>query len=47
MKKITIIDNQGQEIVTTVSDNETAREYENLAFEPGGHIVKVTVTDND
>lgn len=45
MKQVTITDDKGEVIETTVSDDETAREYENLAFEPGGHIVKVTVTD--
>ncbi|QKZ20594.1 hypothetical protein [Streptomyces chartreusis] len=44
MKKITITEADGDVIETTVSDDETAREYEDLPFQVG-HIVTVTVTD--
>jgi hypothetical protein len=44
MKKITITESDGDIIETTVSDDETAREYEELPFQVG-HIVDVTVTD--
>ncbi|WP_237310414.1 hypothetical protein [Streptomyces sp. AMCC400023] len=43
-KKITITESDGDVIETTVSDDDTAREYERLPFEVG-HIVRVDVTD--
>jgi hypothetical protein len=46
-KKIVITDNKGEVIETTVSDDATARAYEDLVLVPGGHINKVVVTDAD
>lgn len=43
-KKVTITESDGTVIETTVSDDATAREYENLPFQVG-HIVNVTVTN--
>lgn len=45
-KKITITEADGTVIQTTVTDETTAREYEELPFQVG-HIVDVTVTDAD
>ena len=45
-KKIEITESDGNVIETTVSDDATAREYEDLPFQVG-HIVNVTVTDKD
>ncbi|MFI0914327.1 hypothetical protein [Streptomyces abikoensis] len=45
-RKITITEADGDVTVTTVSDDPTAREYENLPFQVG-HIVRVDVTDTD
>lgn len=45
-KKITITEADGDTIETTVSDDATAREYEDLPFQVG-HIVTVNVTDAD
>lgn len=44
--KITITESDGSVIETTVSDNETARAYEDLPFQVG-HIVNVTVTEEN
>lgn len=43
-KKITITESDGDVIETTVSDDATAREYEDLPFQVG-RIVRVDVTD--
>ncbi|MGA4844731.1 hypothetical protein [Streptomyces sp. G45] len=43
-KKVTITDTYGATIETIVSDDETAREYEQLPFQVG-HITTVTVTN--
>ncbi|MFE5714523.1 hypothetical protein ACFQ7J_27385 [Streptomyces sp. NPDC056501] len=43
-KLITITESDGNVIETTVSDDATAREYEELPFQVG-HVVSVTVTD--
>ncbi|MGD6757274.1 hypothetical protein [Streptomyces sp. BH105] len=43
-KKITIVQSDGDVVETTVSDEETAREYEELPFQVG-HVVRVDVTD--
>lgn len=45
-KKITITQADGDVIETTVTDDVTAREFEDLPFQVG-HIVCVTVTDDD
>ncbi|MGW1674588.1 hypothetical protein [Streptomyces sp. NPDC002324] len=45
-KKVTIYESDGDVIETTVSDDDTAREYEELPFQVG-HIVTVTVSDVD
>ncbi|MDT3396150.1 hypothetical protein RKE29_05760 [Streptomyces sp. B1866] len=44
--KVTITDTSGTTIQTTVSDDDTARHFENLPFETD-HIVAVTVTSSD
>ncbi|WP_331719714.1 hypothetical protein [Streptomyces virginiae] len=44
-KLITITESDGNVIETTVSDDATAREYEELPFQVG-HVVSVTVTDD-
>lgn len=44
VKKITVTEADGDVIETTVSDDATAREYEDLPFQVG-HIVNVTVTE--
>jgi hypothetical protein len=46
MKKITVTDTAGTTTVTTVSDDDTARHYEDLPFQ-APHIESVTVTDAD
>ncbi|WP_281944684.1 hypothetical protein [Streptomyces olivaceus] len=46
-KKVVITDREGKVTETVVSDDDTARHFESLVFEPGGPIVKVTVTDSD
>lgn len=43
-KKIAITDASGTTTETTVSDDDTARHYEDLPFETD-HIVTVTVTE--
>ncbi|MEU0670910.1 hypothetical protein ABZ508_34400 [Streptomyces lavendulocolor] len=43
-KKVTITDTSGTVTETTVSDDDTARPYEDLPFE-SEHIVSVTVTE--
>ncbi len=45
-KRVTITDTSGTVTVTTVADDETARDFENLPFE-APHIALVTVTDAD
>ncbi|MFF9287535.1 hypothetical protein [Streptomyces griseosporeus] len=45
-KQITITESDGEVITTTVSDDATARAYEDLPFQVG-RIVNVTVTDAD
>jgi hypothetical protein len=45
-KKVTIYESDGDVIETTVSDDATARAYEDLPFQVG-HIVNVTVTNAD
>ncbi|MFJ8934192.1 hypothetical protein ACIRL0_00520 [Streptomyces sp. NPDC102365] len=45
-KKIAITDIGGTTTETTVSDDDTAREFENLPFETD-HIAVVTVTDEN
>ncbi|MFI7089717.1 hypothetical protein ACIBUR_39810 [Streptomyces anulatus] len=44
--RITITDTTGTVTETTTTDQDVAREYENLPFE-ADHIAIVTVTDND
>jgi hypothetical protein len=44
MKKVTIYESDGDTIETTVTDDQTAREYENLPFQVG-HITRVDVTN--
>ncbi|MFB6512091.1 hypothetical protein ACWCYZ_16750 [Streptomyces virginiae] len=44
-KKITITQSDGSSIETTVTDDATARQYEDLPFQVD-HIVTVTVTDD-
>ncbi|MFD9078269.1 hypothetical protein [Streptomyces erythrochromogenes] len=44
-KLITITESDGNVIETTVSDDATAREYEELPFQVS-HVVSVTVTDD-
>lgn len=44
-KHVVITDTAGTVTKTTVSDDETAREYENLPFETD-HIASVTVTES-
>ncbi|MEU2578743.1 hypothetical protein ACIP3B_36275 [Streptomyces anulatus] len=44
--RITITDTTGTVTETTTTDQDVAREYENLPFE-SDHITIVTVTDND
>lgn len=44
-KRITITESDGEVIETVVSDDVTAREYEDLPFRVG-HVVSVTVTDD-
>ncbi|MFE4539638.1 hypothetical protein ACFRKB_32010 [Streptomyces scopuliridis] len=44
--KVTVVDVNGETTETTVSDNETARHFEDLPFE-ADHITSVTVTDGD
>ncbi|MGQ4517363.1 hypothetical protein [Streptomyces sp. DW26H14] len=43
-KKVTVTDTSGTTTETVVSDDETARHFEDLPFETD-HIVTVTVTD--
>ncbi|MFJ5804847.1 hypothetical protein [Streptomyces sp. NPDC093093] len=45
-KKVTVTEADGTITETTVTDDATAREFENLPFEVG-HIVSVTVTDDN
>lgn len=45
MKRVEITTRSGEEIVTRVSDDETAREYEDLVLQPGGIVDKVKVTN--
>ncbi|MCY0960849.1 hypothetical protein [Streptomyces sp. H27-H5] len=45
-KRITVTEADGTVTETTVADDATAREFENLPFEVG-HIVSVTVTDDN
>lgn len=45
-KQITITESDGTVTKTSVGDDATAREFENLPFEVG-HIVSVTVTDDN
>ncbi|MEV6426023.1 hypothetical protein [Streptomyces sp. NPDC051662] len=45
-KKITITEISGTITETTVSDDDTARHYEDLPFE-ADHIVTVTVTETE
>ncbi|MFF6781413.1 hypothetical protein [Streptomyces sp. NPDC012510] len=45
-KKVTIYESDGDTIETTVSDDETAREYEELPFQVGT-ITRVDITDAD
>jgi hypothetical protein len=44
-KKVTITESDGDVIEITVTDDDTAREYEDLPFQVG-RIVTVTVTDD-
>jgi hypothetical protein len=44
-KRITIFESDGDVVETTVSDDATAREYEELPFQVG-HVVRVDVTDD-
>lgn len=46
-KRVTITDRDGKVTEAVVSDNATAREFESLAFEPNGPVVKVVVRDAD
>ncbi|MDX3507349.1 hypothetical protein PV755_00170 [Streptomyces caniscabiei] len=43
-KKVTIYESDGDVTETTVSDDATARHYEDLPFQVG-HIVRVDVTE--
>lgn len=43
-KKVTIYESDGDTIETVVTDDATAREYEDLPFQVG-HIVRVDVDD--
>ncbi|WP_159058924.1 hypothetical protein [Streptomyces caeruleatus] len=45
-KKITVIDNNGTTTEITVTDDDTARHYEDLPF-TAPHITVVTVTDDN
>lgn len=45
-KKVTIYESDGDVIETTVTDDATAREYENLPFQVGT-ITRVDITDAD
>ncbi|MFC7344588.1 hypothetical protein [Saccharopolyspora griseoalba] len=44
-KKVVVTDANGQVTTTTVSDDATAREFEELPFETD-HITSVTITDD-
>lgn len=44
-KKVTVTDTSGATVTASVSDDDTAREYEALPFETE-HIACVTVTDD-
>lgn len=46
MPKVTIYESDGDVIETTVSDDATAREFENLPLQVGT-ITRVDVTNND
>lgn len=45
-KKVTIYESDGDVIETTVTDDDTARAYEDLPFQVG-RITRVDVTDAD
>ncbi|GGV45926.1 hypothetical protein [Streptomyces spectabilis] len=45
-KLVTITESDGRVIETTVSDDATAREYEDLPFQ-APHVASVTVTNAD
>jgi hypothetical protein len=44
-KQVTIYQSDSDPIKTTVSDDDTAREYEHLPFEVG-HVTRVDVEDD-
>lgn len=45
-KKVTIYESDGDKVETKVTDDATAREYENLPFQVGT-VSRVDVTDAD
>ncbi|MEU0670892.1 hypothetical protein ABZ508_34215 [Streptomyces lavendulocolor] len=45
MKRVEITTSDGETIVTTVSDDATARPYEDLVLQPGGQVDRVVVTE--